>query len=208
MNLILLGKQGSGKGTVASFLAKKMNVPAISVGQLLRQKAKKDSKLARRINSGKLVSAQQAMEIVFSRLKQKDCKKGWILDGFPRDLEQVKLLHGALDIDKVLELHAPDKILRGRMTGRRICRKAGHVYHIHTMKPKRNGICDIDGSELYQREDDFPKAIRERWNEFEQNTRPVLHYYEALGLLEKVDARGKAEIVQKRSLVAVRKKKY
>ncbi|MFH0714239.1 MAG: nucleoside monophosphate kinase [Candidatus Diapherotrites archaeon] len=203
MNIIVLGKQGVGKGVSASFLAKKLKVPVISVGQLLRKKAKKDKKIAKRLESGKLVPARQAVRLALARLQKKDCQKGWVLDGFPRDMEQLKLLHGRLRIDLVLEMHAPDKELMERIAGRRICKKFGHVYHLKSLKPKRAGICDYDGSDLYQREDDQPKAIRERWREFEKETVPVMKFLEKHYNFKRVNANAEIKIVNQRVWKAV-----
>ena len=158
MKIILLGAPGVGKGTVASFLVKKLNLPHIATGDILREETEKNEKLREIMNQGKLVPDEFASEIIEKRLKKEDCKEGFILDGFPRTTNQAKFLEERnINFDYVLNLKATEDEIIRRLSGRRICSKCKAIYHIENIKPKIEGICDKCGSKLMQREDDKPE---------------------------------------------------
>ncbi|MBN1941439.1 MAG: adenylate kinase [Candidatus Diapherotrites archaeon] len=197
MNLVFIGKQGVGKGTYAQKLSAEHGLPQISTGELLREEIKTGSDLGKKveeiINRGELVSDELVAEMLKSRLSLDDAQKGFILDGFPRTVNQAKALDALLEksgkkIQAVLNFVAPDSVLLERLTGRRTCKKCGTIYHTKNMPPKKEGICDKCGSELYQRDDDKEQAIKKRWQAYEEQTKPVLEYYRKQGKLEEIDA--------------------
>lgn len=209
MKLIFLGKQGVGKGTYASRLGEKYGWPKISAGDLLRDEIAKKSPMGREIesviNSGHLVKPEQISALIEKRIQEKDCKSGFILDGYPRSMEQVRLLEEmqkklGIKIDLAVNFTASDEVLLGRLTGRRQCRKCAAIYHIKNIPPKVSGICDKCGGELYQRDDDTESAIRVRWGEYDKQTKPLIDYYEKKGLLVEVDASYEVDKIMPRVL--------
>ncbi len=214
MNLIFLGKQGVGKGTYASRLGEKYHWPKISAGDLLREEIAKKSAMGREIesvmNSGHLVKPEQISMLIEKRIQEADCKSGFILDGYPRSMEQVRLLEGmqkklGIKIDLAVNFAASDKVLLERLTGRRQCRKCAAIYHIENIPPKLPGICDKCGGELYQRDDDTESAIRVRWEEYEKQTSPLIDYYSEKGLLVEVDASNEVDKIMPRVLEIIEK---
>ena len=214
MNLIFLGKQGVGKGTYASRLGEKYGWPKISTGDLLREEIAKKSEMGREIesvmNSGHLVRPEQAAAVLEKRIKQADCRNGFILDGYPRSLEQAKLLEAiqerlGIKIDLALNFTASDKVLLERLTGRRTCRKCAAIYHIKNIPSKIPGICDKCSGELYQRDDDTESAIRVRWEEYNKQTKPLIDYYEKKGLLVEIDASNEVDRIMPRVLEIIEK---
>ena len=188
MKIILLGAPGAGKGTVASFLTKKLKVPQIAIGDILREKAKTNKEVKETIDNGKLVPDEFAGKIIEKRLKKQDCRKGFILDGFPRTIKQAKFLEQRdFSIDYVLNLKVPEKTIITRLSGRRICRNCNAIYHIKNIKPKKQGICDKCSSKLVHREDDKPKAIKQRFAIYEKNTEPLIKFYKKRGILKDVN---------------------
>ncbi|MCD6381521.1 MAG: adenylate kinase [Candidatus Aenigmarchaeota archaeon] len=187
MKLVLLGPPGSGKGTYSSRLAKELGIPHISTGDLLREEVSKGSELGKKakeyMDKGELVPNEIVLEILKQRLQQPDCEKGFILDGFPRNLEQAKILDEITEIDKVIYLDVPDEIIIERLSNRRICKKCGAIYNLKTMPPKVPGKCDICGGELYQREDDKPEVVKNRLVVYRENTTPLINYYKEKGIL-------------------------
>ncbi|RLE39654.1 adenylate kinase [Candidatus Woesearchaeota archaeon] len=192
MNVVLLGSQGVGKGTYAQRLKDIYKIPHVAIGDLFREEMRSGSKLGNKIaefvNTGKLVPDDIALEVLKKRLTKKDTKNGFLLDGFPRTLDQAKALEKITKIDKVIYYHASEDVIVDRLSGRRTCRKCAHIYHIKFLPPKKEGVCDICGGELYQREDDYPEAIRKRLSIYYKKTAPLIDYYKKKGLLVEIDA--------------------
>jgi len=181
MNLIILGPPGSGKGTYASRLHLRLGMPAIATGDILREIVKEETMLSKKLkgymSKGELVPDNIVFEVLKERLAKDDSKGGFILDGYPRTIEQAKALDTFVKIDIIILLIVPEWIIIERLSSRRICRNCGEVYNIRYLKPKKPGICDKCGGELYQRIDDTPKVIKERLKVYERQTQPLLEYY-------------------------------
>lgn len=181
MNLVIFGPPGSGKGTYASRLQLKLGLPAIATGDLLREIVRKKSKLARTVkeymSKGELVPDAIVIEVLKERLARDDCEEGFILDGFPRTIDQAKALDNVTRIDAVINLTVPEWLIIERLSSRRICKKCGDVYNTLYLKPKKEGICDKCGGELYQRIDDTPEVVKERLKVYERQTEPLIEYY-------------------------------
>ncbi len=197
MNLILLGGPGAGKGTQAKKLIDKYQIPQISTGDILRAAVKEGTPMGKKakefMDAGKLVPDEVVIGIVEDRLKQPDCKKGFILDGFPRTVPQAEALDKALanmgsKIDHVVSIDVDEEELVTRLTGRRTCKNAacGQMYHIKFTPPKKEGVCDKCGSELYQRDDDNEATVRSRLATYNQATKPLIDYYSAKGLVRPI----------------------
>ena len=202
MNLIFLGPPGSGKGTQAKMLVDKYGIPQISTGDILREAVKEGTPLGKEakkyMDEGKLVPDEVVVGIVRERLKEPDCTKGFILDGFPRTIPQAEALDKTLQemgkgIDHVLSLEVDREELVRRLSGRRTCKKCGAMYHIIFDPPKKDGVCDRCGGELYQRDDDKEETIRERLRVYEEQTAPLIEYYRKKGLLRPINGVGKIE---------------
>ena len=198
MNVILLGAPGAGKGTQATKIVNKTGVPHISTGDMFRAAIKEGTemgKLAKSyIDKGQLVPDEVTIGIVRDRLAQDDCKKGFILDGFPRTVEQADALTGilqelGLSLTRVLNINVPAADLIERAVGRRICKKCGATYHTKFNPPKQEGICDACGSELFQRADDNAETMQNRLSVYEASTKPLIDYYEKAGLYTEIDGR-------------------
>ncbi len=206
---VILGPQGAGKGTQAGRLSHRFHIPHISTGEEIRQEVARGTARGRRlgklINAGNLIPPAQAVAITRDRLSRPDCRGGWILDGFPRSMDQVKLMHGKIQPTIVLYLHFLDRQAVRRLSGRRVCTN-GHIYHIrHDPPKKRRGYCDHDGLKLHQREDDTPAAIRKRLHIFHHSTEPVIAYYRHRGLVIEVDASQSIPRVYRQILSKLRK---
>jgi adenylate kinase len=199
---IILGPQGSGKGTHGTFIAELFGIPLISTGEIFRQEVRKESELGKKIKEyveqGKLVPDDIVIEVLKERLSQEDCKNGFILDGFPRTLAQAEALDKITTIDLVIYLDVTKETIIERLSGRRTCKNCGAIYHIKFIPPKQEGICDKCGGELYQRDDDKPEIIEERLKNFELMTKPLLDYYESKGILRKIDGNGERDEVDDR----------
>jgi len=180
MNIILAGPAGSGKGTQAKFLAKKLKLPHISIGLLLRDNRNKGDKISEAIikaqDTGVLVTHDITFKILKERLTQADCKKGFILDGFPRDDEQGQFLKNNFKIDYAIKLNIDNDLIIKRLSSRRECKKCSQIFGID-FQPKKQGICDKCGGELYHREDDQPAAIKKRLSIYRNDTEPVFEKY-------------------------------
>src|SRR5690554_1915675 len=196
MRIILLGPPGVGKGTQPPNIVKKYNIPHISTGEILREKIKSGTELGITAKSymdkGLLVPDEIVVSIVQDRLAQDDCKDGFLLDGFPRTVEQAEALDIELDkmgikLDKVVNIDADKDVLIARVTGRRICKECGATYHVINNPPKVEGVCDIDGGELYQRADDTEETVATRIQVYLEQTQPLIDYYRKKGLLLDVD---------------------
>ncbi len=199
MRLVFLGPPGIGKGTYASAISKMYGIPHISTGDIFREEIKRGTELGRKIKEyverGELVPDEIVIEVVRERLSREDCKKGFILDGFPRTLRQAQALDEMTTLDLALNFVAPDEVIIERLSGRRICRRCGAIYHIKFMPPKVEGVCDICGGELYQREDDKPEVIKRRLELYRRQFKPILDFYRAKGILVDVDASEQADVV-------------
>ena len=198
MHILLMGPPGAGKGTQAAELVKAFDIPHISTGDMFRAAIKGGTELGKLANSyikdGKLVPDEVTIGIVRERLAKDDCKKGFILDGFPRTVEQDDALNGilqdlGLSLTRVLNINVPAADLIARAVGRRICKKCGATYHVKFNPPKQDGICDECGSELFQRADDTEETMKNRLSVYEASTKPLIDYYEKAGVYTEVDGR-------------------
>jgi len=176
-----MGPQGAGKGTVAALIKDKLNVPHISMGDIFRDTVKSNSPLGKKLqeimSKGELVPIEITAQMLKERMGQPDCKNGYILDGYPRNLEQAKVLDEIQKIDQVIVLDVPRKISLDRLTTRRTCKKCGEIYNTKSMPPKKEGVCDKCGAEVYQRDDDKADAINKRLDIYEKETIPLIEYY-------------------------------
>ncbi len=202
--VILLGPPGAGKGTQAQRIAQRYRLPHLSTGDMFRDNIGRDTDLGRKakplMERGELVPDEIVLSMVAGRIAQPDCAKGFVFDGFPRTLQQ------ADDLERICKQHMlgctivlhmvvnPDLLMR-RLTGRRICKADGHIYNIYERPPKREGICDLDGSELIHRPDDSEGVIGERLSAYDRQTQPLVEYYTSRGLLSPVDAMAAADTV-------------
>ncbi|MEM3646928.1 MAG: nucleoside monophosphate kinase, partial [Thermofilum sp.] len=181
MRIVFFGPPGSGKGTYASRLAPRLGVPHVSTGDILRDEVKSGSELGGKISSyvsgGKLVPDEVVNRVMAKRLSQDDCGKGFILDGYPRTLQQACFLEKVSKIDFVINLNVPDEVIVRRLSSRLVCRKCGAIYNRITLPPKVDGVCDKCGGELYQRDDDKPEVVRERIRIYRSEAAPLLEHY-------------------------------
>jgi adenylate kinase len=181
MKLVMFGPPGSGKGTYASRLRSRLGVDVIAMGDIFREIMKQDNVLGRRVKrfvkKGLLVPDDVVMDVLSKRLRTSGSKNGFILDGFPRTVEQAEVLGRLVNLSCIIELIVPDWIIVERLSTRRICRKCGEVYNISYLKPKVEGVCDECSGQLYQRPDDTPEIIEERIEIYERQTHPILRYY-------------------------------
>lgn len=196
MNIILMGLPGAGKGTQASEIVKKFPIPHISTGDMFRKAIKDETDLGKEAKSymdrGELVPDEVTVGIVKERISEDDAKKGFLLDGFPRTIDQAESLNQIMseldrEIDAVINIEVPEEELMNRLTGRRICEKCGTTYHLVFNPPKVDGICDIDGGKLYQREDDNPETVSNRLSVNVKQSKPILEYYNNKSVLKNID---------------------
>ena len=196
-NIILMGPPGAGKGTLAKQLKEALDLVHISTGDMFREAIKEGTDLgklaASYINRGDLVPDDVTIGIVKERLAKDDCAKGFLLDGFPRTLPQAEALKKlseeiARPIEVVVNLDCDENELIRRISGRRVCKVCGAPFHVETMKPKVEGVCDLCGGELYQRKDDNEEALRVRLEHYVHDTKPLLDYYQNEGLLVNFDS--------------------
>ena len=204
MNILIMGPAGSGKGTMSDYIVKEFNIPHISTGDMLRENVKNQTLLGIQakvlMDQGKLVPDDVVNAMVKERLLQDDCKNGFLMDGFPRTLNQAQALEEICatigkPIDKVINLEVDFDALATRITGRRVCKNCKATYHITFNKPIVEGICDICGSPLVQRSDDTIEQLKVRLQEHEKNTKPALEFYGAKGLVQDIDASAQMETV-------------
>ena len=192
MNIVLLGSPGVGKGTYAGVLSKKYEIPTISVGDLFRNAIKNQTPLGKKIKSyvtsGELVPDEIVIELVKNRLEEPDCKRGFLLDGFPRTVPQAEAMMKFKKIDYALNFVAPDEEIMERLGGRRTCNKCGAIYHIKNMPPTIDGVCDKCSGRLVQRADEKPDVIKNRLEIYKEKTKPVSDYFQAKGMLVTIDA--------------------
>ncbi|MBR9682528.1 MAG: nucleoside monophosphate kinase [Candidatus Aenigmarchaeota archaeon] len=211
MKIIMLGAPGAGKGTYASkILAPELNVPHISTGDLFRAEAVSGSELSAKIkeiiDKGDLVPDEIVIDMLKNRLGQDDAQNGFILDGFPRNMEQAKMLDEITDVDFVLNVRLADEIIIKKIAGRRICRKCGYIYNVADIHeggidmppllPEKEGICDKCSGELYQRDDDAEAIVRDRLKLYYEKTAPLIEYYEKRGIVKNIDVNGGPDIMR------------
>lgn len=198
MELLIMGPPGAGKGTQAEFLTEKYNIPHISTGDMFRAAVKEGTELGKKakecMDKGQLVPDEVTIGIVKERLSKDDCKKGFLLDGFPRTVEQADALTKILEELKlpgvrVLNINVPKEELVARAVGRRICKGCGKTYHLKFNPPKKEGVCDACGGELYQRADDTAETMNERISVYEASTKPLVEYYKKQGVYNEVDGK-------------------
>ena len=201
MNLILLGMPGAGKGTQAEFIQKDFRLANISTGAMMREVSRSESELASKVqsflSSGTLVPNEIIVEMLVERIQQDDCSNGFLLDGFPRNLEQGKALDNAnISIDLVLYLSIEEGEIISRMSGRRVHLASGRSYHVEHNPPKKQGFDDITGEVLIQREDDNPEVIKKRLSVYYNETEPLLEFYKNKNLkFIEIDASKSVDVV-------------
>jgi adenylate kinase len=207
MNVILLGPPGAGKGTQAKRLVDKYHIPQISTGDMLRAALKEGTPLGleakKYMDAGGLVPDSVVIGLVKERIQKPDAKGGYMLDGFPRTVAQAQELDKILagmnqKIDHVVSVEVPNSELLGRLTGRRTCRACGAGFHVMFDPPKKEGVCDKCGGELYQRSDDNEATVKSRLETYEAQTKPLIEYYEKQGKLRHIDGVGKMDDILQR----------
>ena len=196
LNLILFGPPGAGKGTQAERLRKDFELPYIATGDMLRANVKEQTELGKQakayMDAGDLVPDELILAMAADRLNEDDAQDGFILDGFPRTIEQAQALERQLSdmgrrVTAALLIDVPDEEVIRRLSGRRMCVKSGHSYHVEFDPPKHDGVCDQDGSRLVQRDDDKPEVIENRLRVYHDKTKPLVDYYDKLGLMRRID---------------------
>ena len=196
MKIIMLGAPGAGKGTHAKKITEKFGIPAISTGDIFRENIKNGTELGKKakeyMDAGNLVPDELVCDLVVDRLKQDDCKNGYILDGFPRTIPQAEALTAALAknddaIDYALEIFIEDQAIIDRMSGRRVCKSCGATYHVVNIPPKTEGVCDECDGELIVRDDDAPETVKKRLDVYHEQTAPLIDYYKKQGILKVID---------------------
>jgi len=214
VNLLIMGPPGAGKGTQAERLVKEVDITHISTGDMFRAAIKEGTDMGKKakefMDQGALVPDEVVVGMVKERLSKPDCEKGFLLDGFPRTLEQAKSLDETLKdlnikIDGVINIAVPRERLMARLTGRRICKDCGASFHVMFNKPKEEGKCDACGGELYQRSDDNEEAVGKRLDVYEQQTQPLIDYYTNQGLLLEINGDQDINKVLDDVLAAVKK---
>jgi len=198
MKLILLGAPGAGKGTQAEIICQQKNIPTISTGNILREALKNGTEMGLKaksyMESGQLVPDEILIGIIKDRIKEDDCKNGFILDGFPRTIPQAEALDAmGAGIDAVLDIEVADEDIVTRMSGRRVCEKCGSSYHVLYKQPKEEGKCDNCGGTLVQRKDDHPDTVKERLEVYHSQTEPLKEFYSKQGKLLVVHGQEKVE---------------
>lgn len=206
MILILLGAPGVGKGTQGQLIGKEFFIPQISTGDILRKEVKEKTQLGQEakkyMDSGALVPDDIIVGMMEKRIKEEDCKNGFILDGFPRTVAQAEALDkmlskNNLELDRVVLIDVDEKEIVERLTGRRVCPKCGAVYHIKNNPPKNDNICDKCGSKLIQRDDDKKDVVENRLRVYQESTLPLVEYYRNSNKLAKVDGTGEIDEIFK-----------
>ena len=206
MNIMLFGAPGAGKGTQAKFLIEKYGIPQISTGDILRAAIKEGTAMGleakKFMDDGKLVPDSTIIGIIKDRLSEDDCKKGFILDGFPRTLAQAEALEVLMKemnikLDKVISLNVPDELILGRIVGRKVCPVCGASFHVEFNPPKVEGKCDLCGADLITRKDDNAETVTKRLNEYHSQTAPLFDFYQSRGILVDIDGTKKMEDITK-----------
>ena len=209
MNLILLGAPGAGKGTQAAILARELSIPTISTGNILRAAVASGSELGKQakacMESGALVSDEIIIGIIRDRLAEPDCANGYILDGVPRTIGQAEALEeNGIEFDHVVSMEISDETIMKRMSGRRVCPKCGASYHVVAVPPKKEGVCDVCGSELITRKDDAPETVQARLAVYHRETEPLKDFYRSRGVLFPVEDQGSVEATSAAILALLR----
>ncbi|MFI8289226.1 adenylate kinase [Streptomyces sp. ms191] len=215
MRIVLVGPPGAGKGTQAAFLAKNLDIPHISTGDLFRANISQGTELGLKakayMDAGDLVPDEVTIGMAKDRMEQADAANGFLLDGFPRNVAQAEALDVVLkaedmQLDAVLDLEVPEDEVVKRIAGRRICRNdSAHVFHVTYTPPKAEGVCDVCGGELYQRDDDSEATVRRRLEVYHTQTEPIIDYYRAQNLVVTISALGKVDEVTARAMAALKK---
>ncbi|MCU9815616.1 adenylate kinase [Paraclostridium sp. AKS73] len=204
MRIILLGPPGAGKGTQAAGIVEKYNIPHISTGDIFRKNIKEGTELGKKakgyIDQGLLVPDELTVGLVTDRIAQPDCEKGFMLDGFPRNVAQAQhldeyLKEVGISLDKVVNIEVYKDILVGRAVGRRICKSCGATYHVEFNPPKVDGVCDVCGGELYQRADDNEETVSKRIQVYLDETKPLVNYYSEEGIIANINGQQSIENV-------------
>ncbi|KIF76219.1 adenylate kinase [Streptomyces sp. 150FB] len=217
MRIVLVGPPGAGKGTQAAYLAKNLSIPHISTGDLFRANISQGTDLGKQAKSymdaGNLVPDEVTIAMARDRMSQPDAVNGFLLDGFPRNVSQAVALDEALaadgvKLDAVLDLEVPEDEVVKRIAGRRVCRNdSAHVFHVTYSPPKKEGVCDVCGGELYQRNDDSEDTVRTRLEIYHTQTEPIIDHYRSQGLVVTISALGKVTDVTDRAMEALRRDK-
>lgn len=196
MKIIMLGAPGAGKGTQAKMIAEKYGLPHISTGDIFRANIKNGTELGKEakeyMDKGLLVPDELTVRLLLDRVAQDDCKNGYVLDGFPRTIPQAEVLDEKLSelgekVDFAINVDVPDENIVNRMSGRRACLNCGATYHIVSIPPKKEGICDVCASALVLRDDDKPETVQNRLKVYHEQTQPLIDFYEKKGVLRSVD---------------------
>ena len=208
MKLVLIGCPGAGKGTQAKKLSKYFNIAHISTGDLLREQMKQGTELGKKVseimNAGGLVSDEIVSAMLAERIKADDCKNGYILDGYPRNVSQAEGLSAITgELDKVVCFNVDDAVIVDRMTGRRGCPKCGQMFHIKYNPPKAEGVCDSCGEALIQRKDDNEETVVNRLKVYHETTAPVIDFYKNKGILVEIEGTGDIEDIFKKTVAAL-----
>ncbi|MFE2180591.1 adenylate kinase [Streptomyces sp. NPDC059455] len=213
MRIVLVGPPGAGKGTQAAYLAEKLSIPHISTGDLFRANISQGTPLGKQaqeyMRAGQLVPDEVTIGMAEDRLDQEDAQRGFLLDGFPRNQIQAEALDTYLgqrgvSLDAVLDLEVPESEVIKRIAGRRTCRNdSSHTFHVEYKPPKVQGVCDVCGGELYQREDDSEETVRKRLEVYHRETEPIIDYYKTKGLVVTISALGKVSEVTQRAMDAL-----
>ncbi|MEU2928358.1 adenylate kinase [Streptomyces sp. NPDC007251] len=217
MRIVLVGPPGAGKGTQAVRLAEKLAIPHISTGDLFRANISQQTELGKLAKSymdrGDLVPDTVTIAMAKDRMEQPDAEKGFLLDGFPRNVQQAEALDELLEtegitLDAVLDLEVPEDEVVKRIAGRRICRNdSSHVFHVTYSPPKKEGVCDVCGGELYQRDDDSEDTVRTRLEVYHTQTEPIIDYYKAQGLVVTISSLGPVDEITQRALEVLKREK-
>ncbi|MCM1136710.1 MAG: adenylate kinase [Clostridium sp.] len=204
MKIIMLGAPGAGKGTQAKMIAEKYGVPHVSTGDIFRANIKNGTQLGmeakKYMDEGLLVPDELTVKILLDRVAKDDCREGYVLDGFPRNIPQAEVLDKALDeiqdkLDYAIDVDVPDENIIKRMSGRRACPNCGDTYHVENVPPKKAGYCDSCGTELILRDDDRPETVGKRLEVYHEQTQPLIDFYEKKGILKTVDGTAKMDDV-------------
>jgi adenylate kinase len=213
VRIVLVGPPGAGKGTQAQFISSHLSVPKISTGDIFRANVSGNTALGRKakeyMDRGDLVPDEVTIAMVRDRLAEEDAQEGFLLDGFPRNVPQAETLKKILSemdqrLDLVLELVVDDDEVVRRLSGRRTCRKCGRIWHVAFDPPSKEGVCDVCGGELFQRDDDREETIRHRLEVYQEQTAPLASFYADEGILVGIDATGPVEEITERALAALR----